>query len=262
MIYLSQLFLDPQSRQVQRELVSSYEMHRTLSQAFPNLDKDQFGAARVLFRVDEDKGAPYALVQSKVRPNWDAFRVHLGDNGYLLSTPRTREIDVDRLGLAVGQRLRFRLLANPTYRPFVAAAQRTKKNEERVGLYREHERLDWLLRRSQECGFALETHTVTLRAGVNKDGSRKPICLRGEKLEDELQVELPRVEVVDLNDGRRFLLPDRKNPTNRNQQKQFSAARFDGLLRITEMKAFSEALENGIGPAKGFGFGLFSLARA
>lgn len=251
MIYLSQLFLDPLSRQVQRELVSPYEMHRTLCHAFPNLSTDEFRAARVLFRVDDDKGAPYALVQSKVAPDWEAFRSHVNGKRYLLATPRQKSM---QLQFEAGQKLRFRLFANPTYRPFVARDVRTQKNIERVGLYREHERLDWLLQRGKECGFGFATQEVTLQAGTNPDGSPKPIYFRGPKNEPTLALELPIVEVVDLNDGRRFPLP--------NQKHQFSAARFDGILQITEAEKFLAALENGIGPAKGYGFGLLSLARA
>lgn len=40
------------------------------------------------------------------------------------------------------------------------------------------------------------------------------------------------------------------------------SALFDGALRITKPVPFRRALEEGIGPAKGFGFGLLSVARA
>ena len=69
---------------------------------------------------------------------------------------------------------------------------------------------------------------------------------------DSLTLDLPTCQVIDLNDGRRFPLPDRRI--------QFSAARFDGVLQISTLGLFIHALENGIGPAKGFGFGLLSVA--
>ena len=40
----------------------------------------------------------------------------------------------------------------------------------------------------------------------------------------------------------------------------FNSALFDGILRVTDTHAFKSALAAGIGPAKGFGFGLLSLA--
>ena len=39
------------------------------------------------------------------------------------------------------------------------------------------------------------------------------------------------------------------------------AVRFDGLLEVTDPVKFLETLRAGIGSAKGFGFGLLSLAR-
>ena len=43
---------------------------------------------------------------------------------------------------------------------------------------------------------------------------------------------------------------------------RFFAMRFDGLLGVTDPVQFLEALRAGIGSAKGFGFGLLSLAPA
>lgn len=40
------------------------------------------------------------------------------------------------------------------------------------------------------------------------------------------------------------------------------AVTFDGLLQVTGPDTFTEAVASGIGPAKGFGFGLLSLARS
>ncbi|MDD5190307.1 MAG: type I-E CRISPR-associated protein Cas6/Cse3/CasE [Dehalococcoidales bacterium] len=39
------------------------------------------------------------------------------------------------------------------------------------------------------------------------------------------------------------------------------AVRFEGMLKITDQEIFTNTIENGIGSAKGFGFGLLSLAR-
>ena len=38
--------------------------------------------------------------------------------------------------------------------------------------------------------------------------------------------------------------------------------RFNGLLQVTDPEKLMQAVRNGIGPAKAFGFGLLSLARA
>lgn len=239
MIFLSQLRLDPLSRRVQSELSRSYEMHRTLCHAFPNFTGDEWTAARVLFRADDnDSGRLQLLVQSKYEPDWHAFSQHLSGARYLLAPPQVKEWEPQ---FRAGQTLRFRLLANPTFRP--------KKDDgsdgERRGLYREAERLDWLVRQSTRCGFALPLTQMTLR----RNG--EPLIFRGRP-HDELTLDLPACQVIDLNDGQRFPLSDRKI--------QFSAARFDGVLQVADVELFRHALENGIGPAKGFGFGLLSIA--
>lgn len=249
-MFLSQLMLNARSRQVQNEMRDPYEMHRTLCRAFtegvPKEEKKAaLEAARLLFRVEEDKGALHVLAQSKTEPDWSFLA-----SPYLQASPRCKPFEPS---VREGQSVRFRLLANPTFRPFIARDARSKKNVERVGLYREHERLDWLLHRGRnEYGFALQTQNVTLRARELLNGGKKLIVFRGREHE-ELKIDLPCVDVADLNDGRRFPLPGSKQ--------QFSAARFDGVLQVTDADKFQSALENGIGSAKGFGFGLLSVAR-
>jgi CRISPR system Cascade subunit CasE len=238
MIFLSRLQLDPLSRRVQTELARPYEMHRTLCHAFPDLAGDEWTAARVLFRIDDDGGRLQLLVQSKREPDWYAFSKHLSGARYLFAPPQVKAWQTQ---FRAGQTLRFRLLANPTFRPKKADGS----DGERRGLYREHERLDWLARQSARCGFALPQARTTLE----RNGS--PVLFRGRP-HDSLTFDLPVCQVIDLNDGRRFPLADRRI--------QFSAARFDGVLQISNLDLFIHALENGIGPAKGFGFGLLSVA--
>ena len=38
------------------------------------------------------------------------------------------------------------------------------------------------------------------------------------------------------------------------------SARFEGILQVTDAEAFAKTLAAGIGPAKGYGFGLLSVA--
>jgi CRISPR system Cascade subunit CasE len=238
MIFLSRLQLDPLSRRAQTELARPYEMHRTLCHAFPSLAGDEWTAARVLFRVDDDGGRLRLLVQSKHEPDWHAFTRHLGGSRYLLTPPQVKEWQPQ---FRAGQTLRFRLIANPTFRP----KKEDGSDGERRGLYREYERLDWLARQSGRCGFVLPQ----VRTALKRNG--EPLTFRGRS-HDELVLDLPTCQVIEINDGRRSPLPDRKI--------QFSAARFDGVLQISNVDLFTRALENGIGPAKGFGFGLLSVA--
>lgn len=265
MIYLSRLTLDPYSRGVQKELSDPYQMHRTLCHAFPGLSDEAWRATRVLFRVDDDNERLSLLVQSKVAPDWEAFAAHLGEKRYLLGEPQCtswksveEQIKEGTFRLQENQRLRFRLQANPVWAPKENGA----KNGTRRGLFREIERLDWLRRQGEQHGFALDyprngegeiekTTFESQQVMCNGKAEKVPVVFRGQNYH-ELKLALPLCEIVDLNDGKRFALPSQKN--------QFSAARFDGTLAVADAEAFARAVENGIGKARGFGFGLLSVA--
>lgn len=283
MIYLSRLLLDPYSRRVQTELATPYEMHRTLCHAFPNLSPDEWKAARVLFRVDDDNERLSLLVQSHRAPDWEAFAAHLGDKRYLLGAPAVKKWEPR---FEDGQQLRFRLQANPTYSPIIAGAVNKKGRfkSKPVGLYREAERLDWLRRQSEQHGFTLPLVETKLLAQRDERGNRTPIPFRGGVNEDQWTLDLPACEIVDLNSGplqdnkgqiqphaqttqrpRRAPMPlesvGKETPRIvRFGSAEFSAARFDGTLAVADVEAFAHAVENGVGKARGFGFGLLSVA--
>jgi CRISPR system Cascade subunit CasE len=245
MIHLSRLILDPMSRQVQKELAAPYEMHRTLCHAFPNLSQEEWEAARVLFRVDEENGRLSLLVQAKTAPDWTNFASKISGR-YLLGAPAVKAWEPQ---FQAGQNLRFRLQANPIF----AFKAEGAKDGARRGLYRETERLDWLRRQGETHGFEMTLVPITLRAVGDKK-----VVFRGREHE-ELQLDLPLCEVIDLNDGRRFAL---RSGDGKDLKSQFSAARFDGTLRVTDPEKLAHALVNGIGKARGFGFGLLSVAPA
>ena len=154
-MYLSRLHLNPRSRQVQRELGSPYELHRTLMSAFP---ADLNGGERLLFRVDAARdGLPLLLVQSHLPPAWTRLKPD-----YLLAPAESKPF---ALQLAAGQSLAFRLRANPTVKkqcddPGSASGHKGK----RVGLYTEDEQRGWLERKLAVGGFRL-LHAV---AGGNE----------------------------------------------------------------------------------------------
>jgi CRISPR system Cascade subunit CasE len=153
-MYLSRLILNPRSRQVQREIANPYEMHRTILRAFPaSLSPGE----RVLFRLEVHprSGVPTLLVQSVEEPDWSRLSAYSPD--YLLpeknlplevDNPAVKEL---RLKLHPGQRLAFRLRANPT----VKKDRPDKKQGRRVGLYREEDQLKWLQRKLDQAGARL-----------------------------------------------------------------------------------------------------------
>jgi len=218
MTYLTRLILNPRSRQVRNELADPYEMHRTVMKAFAgNLQKDE----RVLFRVDLPRtGIPTLLVQSKYKPYWAEITAphknYLLDESYLPFGEENlafKEIDFSKK-LHTGQRLAFRLRANPI--------KRIKETRKRIGLYKEEEQLAWLKR----------------------------------KLSYENAAKLISARVVNKSDqsGKLFKENDKK------RRMKFHAILFEGILGIKDQAEFQMMLEAGIGPGKGLGFGLLSLA--
>jgi CRISPR system Cascade subunit CasE len=143
-MYLSQLVLNPLSRQVQREIAGRYELHRTLMHAFPvQLPIGE----RILFRLDSLNGElPYVLLQSQTCPEWDK----IGQNRYFVKSPQIKEFSPS---FSVGQQLQFRLLANPTIKRKFSGEEKSK----RVGLLTETEQLSWLNRKAETGGFHVQS---------------------------------------------------------------------------------------------------------
>jgi CRISPR system Cascade subunit CasE len=93
-------------------------------------------------------------------------------------------------------------------------------DHKRVGLYKEEEQIAWLERKAEPAGFRV------LSVNLAPDDQRA-----GQKRED----------------GRTHTLT-------------LLAVRFDGLLEVTDAAKLENAVQSGIGSAKGLGFGLLSLA--
>jgi CRISPR system Cascade subunit CasE len=95
------------------------------------------------------------------------------------------------------------------------------KTGKRVALYKEEELLSWLERKGSNSGF--------------------------------------KVKYSEIRKGD-FVTTKSKNQTELNSVHLCSTL-FQGVLQVTEALKFNVALESGIGTAKGFGFGLLSIAR-
>lgn len=149
-LYLSRLLLNPANAQVRAELRSPYEMHRTLSKAFAitaNVASDGV-LERVLFRVEQPgaNGGIPVLVQSLSRPDWSRLTV---SDGYHREPVAVKEFEP---AFRTGQRLAFRLRANPT----------VKRNGRRLGLYSAQEHAAWLQRKGAQGGFRPERFTAVI----------------------------------------------------------------------------------------------------
>ncbi len=240
-LHVSRLTLNPEHPQARKDLAAPYELHRTLANVFPgprateqqkHEDDYELGHG-MLYRAEEPapRGAP-VLVQSVTKPDWSRL-----EPGYLLRLDGMKAFEPS---FREGQRLRFRLVANPVRRVRVEG----KKNPRRMPLVHPRAKdgiaagyLDWLERQAGRSGFAVgDVAGAPFRLGskqrVTNDPEEIQAIERGER-EGIAKARIPHFGV-----------------------------RFDGLLTVTDPKALAAAVRDGIGPAKAFGFGLLSLAPA
>lgn len=237
-LYLSRLILNPRSRRVQKELANPYELHRSLMRSFP---KALPAGERVLFRVelDEDTGIPTVLLQSRTRPDWawlteDGARDYLLPNHLLPSTIQPPEhlsmTDFDFSDtFTPGQTLSFRLRANPAEKRWLPKDKddpASEKKPMRVGLYTKD-------------GKSAEERQ---RAWLERKG------------------EAGGFHILSVNIAAEGKIRGETSGKTRHDL-QFHAVRFEGLLQVTDPDALWETVQAGIGPGKGLGFGLLSLAR-
>ena len=180
--YLSRLVLNPENADVRRDLASPYELHRTLMRTFP-----EGTGNRLLFRIEPERvGRGVAvLVQSHPEPPCWAFLNQRGDYAYRVEGPKKVEPS-----LSERQRLRFRLVANPT---------RKVKNR-RVPLIhdgpnpKDHPTYhDWLRRKAAQHGFeVLRVEDAPFRTALpnrhKNDYAKKDLPLFGVRFDGALQV--------------------------------------------------------------------------
>ncbi len=192
-MYLSQLTLDPGHPQARRDLANRYDLHRTLRRACaaPGDTSPEGEPAHPLWRLEllRPGEAPRLLVQSRAAPDWgrlaDQYPGYLADH-------RAKALDLaDRL--APGQRLRFRLEANPT----------VTRDGKRHGLRREEDQLAWLDRQAERGGFRAEAAVVIReeRLALRKPGQPRPIVLHAVLFEGRLTVTDPARLAAALDTG-------------------------------------------------------------
>lgn len=243
-IYLSRLWLNPRNPDVRRDVGDCHNLHRTILKAFPQNENEEKKARdefNVLYRMDVDRrrSGISLLVQSCIKPDWSKL-----PDGYLLTdtveeNPSCKPLHETYSELKDGQRLRFRLRANPTRRlneKLNGKDTDSKKRGKRVDIRDESEQIKWLKRKGEACGFQL----VHLR--LNADISN---------------VHAGHEEKIE---GRK-IVSDEKSQTNR-MRLTFGSVLFDGELVITNAEQFRQTLIDGIGSGKAYGFGLLSIARA
>lgn len=185
-MYLSQLLVNPRSRDARIDLADRYELHRTLLNGFPeDLPSDE----RILYRVEDNPNVPIisVLVQSRYLPEWESVE-RMSRRGYLTDVPQVRRIVPE---LALGQRLPFRLQANPT----------VKRDGKRHAIYRDDDLLAWLQRKGEQHGFACDMLDVQIVKLGKKYGKRRKQTWHAVQFDGLLTVADPERFSVALVNG-------------------------------------------------------------
>ena len=278
-LYLSRLRLNLRHPRIQRTIGDAQALHQLVMALFPTMESERARAAMsVLHRLDEAQPKPgvvatpsmrsddpVLIVQSAIPPRLDGpesgwFAEMLAD-GLGSEALVTRDVGPTFAGILDGQRLGFRLRANPTKRlslqrpddpdhwagptDTLLARHRAdgKGTGPRVALLREAEQLDWLARQGERHGFRLLLQERTWTPGGAADGST------AGDTPDAGPLYAVRTAKQTMR-GRRGKAP-----------LTHLAVTFDGELTVTDADRFRAALRDGIGPARAYGFGLLSVRR-
>lgn len=226
-MHLARGFLNPVSREVIRDLSSPVEMHRSLLRAFPDdLGDGARSKVGLLYRVDMGRdGGAMVVLQSKVRADFSRL-------------PPAYFVDAtDERFFSLGWS------SNPKQEPLdLANIARGDK---------------FLFRLRANVTKRIDTKT---RAdGTPSNGRRVP--LRGDEARYAWLVRKAKTAGFSLVDAR--MQEERSESGRRGEMTlSFAGVRFDGILEVTDPPGFRSAVTDGIGPAKAYGFGLLSIARA
>lgn len=217
-MYLSRVEIATNDRQKTKELTHLGAYHNWVEQSFP--DEIKSGERRRhLWRVDQLNGKNYLLVLSEEKPSLKQFESY-GVDG----TGIVKSYDEFLDSVHVGDIMRFRLTANPSYAAYTPGAKRGR-------IYPHvtvEQQRKWLNARSASAGFKLVK---------NHNGN-----------EDE--------------ENYAFDIVTRDHPTlyrKSGHNLRLSRVTFEGILQIQDLDAFKTTLIHGLGREKAFGMGLMTV---
>ncbi|MFC4517948.1 type I-E CRISPR-associated protein Cas6/Cse3/CasE [Streptomyces ehimensis] len=254
MPYLSKIALNPRRRKAVSLLSNPHRLHAGILAGLAV----QPVTERVLWRMENS--TPHRaeiLVLTQSRPSWQHLVDEAGWPGAHGGEPLIADYTPLLERIAPGKEFAFRLTANPVQtvpRPTKLSEQqnaRLKAHAEqpyaadrrprgfRVAHRTAAQQLGWITARTERHGFTIpEASTDTPAPGLKADS---PLTAG------------PAVSITS-----RDILRFRKHRDG--PQVTLSTATFEGRLKVTDPEALRAALLGGIGPAKGYGQGLLTLA--
>lgn len=218
-MYLSRLYLDTKRRGTRNLLSSPQRLHAALEGAC-NPDRQE---RRVLWRLDGHQPLEL-LVVSKHRPDFSDLQQQAGSpDGGWETTSYVRFLE----SLKGGQRVRFRLAANPVrnVRSDAAIPGKGLPRGKRVPIVGIANLEGWFTTRAPNWGLAVSEGEFWV-------ANKSTASFR------------------------------RRNPDNAEHfnQVQLSKIRYDGEATVTDPEALKTSLQTGVGSGKAYGCGLLTVA--
>ncbi len=211
-MYLSRVLLNEKRRETMRALASPQVLHGAVEGSLSGTKE------RKLWRVDRLNDKCFLLVLSSSIPDLSQMVERYGYEGY---PGVTKDYDLLLNKVDCNQKWQFRLCANPVHSSSIDKENSTKRGKIFAHVT-ENQQMEWLIKRSQSCGFSLQ----------NED-----------------------FKVVQSQWKKFFKGGGRK------QEVSIKVATFEGSLIITDREAFLSTLTVGIGRAKAYGCGLMTITR-
>ncbi len=261
MMYLSQLLIDTgenpdRPRPGRLWLNNIYNVHRRLSMAFPmpgfkQADKEflkpyepkHFHPRSFIFRIDNNidgtEQRAVIIVQSTEKPDWDWCFHNAPD--FLAAPPESKGYDPQ---FQAGQELRFRIRVNPSVKSSVHHTTKldgtTSAQGKRISLTWDKDSTpdkaiaDWFTAKAQKLGFT-PVRIELIQLGWVYGSKPEPVNKAKKEKENGYWRE------------------------NEYRPLKYRSALLEGILKVDDPALFKAALEEGIGSAKSFGFGLLSV---
>jgi CRISPR system Cascade subunit CasE len=177
-MYLSQIILNDRDRKVRHDLSNIHNLHRSIMQAFPDVEQKRVRADwQILFRLEPDSNV--LMVQSELEPDWGKLPLtYLTQQQCKPFQPEVSLFPVDRL-------LRFRLKANPS--------KRDKETRKTVGLYYQPDQEAWFSRQATQHGFSVEGLDIIPAANLwgTKEKGQPQIKIHTALFQGVLKVQDP-----------------------------------------------------------------------
>lgn len=178
-MYLSRIALDTAKRATMQALSSPSIFHGAVESSF------QGERLRNLWRIDKLNGQMYFLLLSSTEPDLTDFNVQFG---YDERAGETKNYDQLLNRIAIGEKWRFRLTANPTKSVKSTDGSRGKVTAHITSEYA----AKWLLEKAEKNGFALREDSFEIVESswqrFYKKDNKKAVTLRAVTYEGVLEV--------------------------------------------------------------------------